>query len=782
VTSEQITVTVRLSPSALDHRRGVVRLHPEVLDALGLRAWDAVRLTGARISAALAAPGDPQGTPAIALVDDLTLSNLGVTEGADVVLAPVKVSPAKMITVAGSRLASTSVNPNILRLALVGKVLTVGDAVSLLPQDLAPAPGSDAITTRGKLSSSIGATWTSELLAVTSVQPAGPVAVGPSTVVSWRDGNPSGNTEKTVNTSPENTSTPTSESTLSSGASFTDTGFTDSEFIGDDFIEAEIVEAENAEATIPLPDLIGAENAVRRLSEWLDLTFRRPELLEELGAPKQIGVLISGPEGVGKTTLARSVVAAEKIRLISLRAPNIAVLEPAAALNKIGEAIKQADKGDAAVLLLTDIDVLLPATQPPPMATVVLDQLEAAMRAGLSVIATTAHPESVDPRLRTTDLLDRELALSLPDNKTRAELLTVLLRDMPTAPGIDASAIAERTPGFVVADLVALRRDAALHAALRQRNAERAPSRESSTKEISELGKALISQQDLLEATETVRPISMSTSDVLTVGGLTLDDVGGMSDIKQSLTEAVLWPLRYPDSFSRLGVVPPRGVLLYGPPGGGKTFLVRALAGTGAVNVFAVKGAELMDKWVGESERAVRELFRRATDAAPSLVFLDEIDALAPRRGQSSDSGVSDRVVAALLTELDGVEALREVVVLGATNRPELVDPALLRPGRLERLIYVAPPDASARADILRANSHNTPLADDVDLDALASTLDGYSAADCAALIREAALTAMRESLTATEVTAAHLAKARAAIRPSLDPAQLAALEAYSQR
>jgi len=243
----------------------------------------------------------------------------------------------------------------------------------------------------------------------------------------------------------------------------------------------------------------------------------------------------------------------------------------------------------------------------------------------------------------------------------------------------------------------------------------------------------------------------------------------------------VLWPLRYPDSFARLGVEPPRGVLLYGPPGGGKTFLVRALAGTGALNVFAVKGAELMDKWVGESERAVRELFRRAAEAAPALIFLDEIDALAPRRGQSSDSGVADRVVAALLTELDGVEPMREVVVLGATNRPELVDPALLRPGRLERRVYVPPPDAESRAAILAASSKNTPLADDVDLAAVASTLDGYSAADCAALIREAALTAMRESLEAREVTAAHLETARKTVRPSLDPAQLAALEAYAK-
>src|SRR5690606_36968232 len=263
-------------------------------------------------------------------------------------------------------------------------------------------------------------------------------------------------------------------------------------------------------------------------------------------------------------------------------------------------------------------------------------------------VATTAHPESVDPRLRTVDLLDRELRLGMPDARIRTELLRVLLRDTPTEHGIDLGAVAERTPGFVAADLVALRRDAALRAALRHADDDEEPR---------------VRQQDLLEAVESVRPISMSTTDTLATGGITLDDVGDMADVKQALTESVLWPLRYPDSFERLGVAPPRGVLIYGPPGNGKTFLVRALAGTGALNVFSVKDAELLAKWVGESQRAVRALCRKAAEAAPSLVFLVEVDALAPRRGQSSDSGVSDRVVAALLTELDGVEPLRDVVV-----------------------------------------------------------------------------------------------------------------------
>ncbi|EOD65248.1 ATPase [Amycolatopsis vancoresmycina DSM 44592] len=749
VSHPQITLTVRHTPSALDTRRGVVRLHPEVLDALGLRAWDAVHLTGARVSAALAAPADDTGVPGVLLTDDVTMSNLGVTEGSEVVVAPAAVAAAKTVTVAGSRLASVSVSPHMLRLALIGKVLTVGDAVSLLPQDLAPSPGSDPAGLRGQLSRAIGATWTNELLTVTATEPAGTVAVGPSTVVTWRDGARPG---------PAEPAAPRTATALVRTSAVT---------AAEEWIDAEIVEDEviaEEEPAVPLADLIGAEAAARKLGEWFDLAFHRPELLARLGAPAHLGVLLSGPEGVGKATLVRSVAHDAGIRVVPLAAPNLAVLDPNVAVARLREAIRAAE--GPTVLLLTDVDALLPATSPPPVATVVLEELRTALkRERFAVVATTARAESADPRLRAADLLDRELGLALPDAKTRRELLNVLLRDVPLDAGIDCGVLAERTPGFVAADLIALRRDAALRAALRQRDTD----------------EPRISQQDLLDALATVRPVSMSTSDNLATGGLTLDDVGNMVDVKQSLTEAVLWPLRYPDSFARLGVEPPRGVLLYGPPGGGKTFLVRALAGTGALNVFAVKGAELMDKWVGESERAVRELFRRAAEAAPALIFLDEIDALAPRRGQSSDSGVADRVVAALLTELDGVEPMREVVVLGATNRPELVDPALLRPGRLERRVYVPPPDAEARAAILAASSKNTPLASDVDIAAVASTLDGYSAADCAALIREAALTAMRESLEAREVTAAHLETARKTVRPSLDPAQLAALEAYAK-
>jgi transitional endoplasmic reticulum ATPase len=472
-------------------------------------------------------------------------------------------------------------------------------------------------------------------------------------------------------------------------------------------------------------------------------------------------VLVSGPAGVGKATLVHAVCAGR--RLVELDGPEVGALVAEDRLKAVTSAAAAVRDGGG-VLLITDVDALLPATAE-PVATLILAELRAAVATdGVAFIATSAVPDRLDTRLRAPDLCDRELVVPLPDAATRAAQLQALLQSVPTS-NLDFDEIASRTPGFVVADLAALVREAALRAAARASADGKPPA---------------LTQDDLLGALQVIRPLSRSAAEEVPVGSITLDDVGDMADTKQALTESMLWPLQHPDTFARLGIEPPRGVLLYGPPGCGKTFLVRALASTGQLSVHAVKGSELMDKWVGASEKAVRELFRRARDSAPSLVFLDEIDALAPRRGQSFDSGVTDRVVAALLTELDGINPLRDVVVLGATNRPELIDPALLRPGRLERLVFVEPPDPAARRDILRTAGKSIPLAADVDIDALAAELDGYSAADCVALLREAALAAMRRSIDAADVTAADVAAAREKVRPSLDPLQLESLRAFA--
>jgi len=718
-TTPELVLTARLNTSAADARRGVVRLHPEVLAALGLREWDAVSLIGSRRTAAVvaAAPdGSPQGT---ALLDDVTLSNTGLRENASVAVGPATVYGARTVTVTGSPLATGSISDATLRQALLGKVLTVGDTVSLLPRDL--GPGTSTSTATQALSRTFGVAWTTELLTVSAVDPSGgPVSVQPNSAVGWGTG--------TVTAA---TATPA----------------------------ASIPAPKTAAPPVSVADLVGVSTQQSKLTEWLRLALDESELLATLGASPHLGVLITGPGGVGKATLARAVVGERAC--VVLDGPSIGALEASARVDRVTAAVDQL--AGSGVLLITDVDALLPS-EPEPASTFVLDVLRRAVDTpGLALIATTAHPEATDPRLRGQDLCDRELTLTLPDAAGRKGLLEHLLRKVPQG-DVDLGEIASRTPGFVVADLAALTREAALRAAARASNDSAAAS---------------LTQDDLVGALQVIRPLSRSGSEELAIGSLTLDDVGDMVETKQALTEAVLWPLRHPDSFARLGIEPPRGVLLYGPPGCGKTFLVRALASSGQLSVHSVKGAELMDKWVGSSEKAVRELFRRARDSAPSLIFLDEVDALVPRRGQSSDSGVGDRVVAALLTELDGVEPLRDVVVLGATNRPDLIDPALLRPGRLERLVFVPPPDSDARVDILKASGKSIPLAEDVDLDSLARDLEGYSAADCAALLREAALTAMRRSMDAADVTAADVAAARATVKPSLDPEQVAHLRAY---
>ena len=749
-----LTLTARLTGARLDARRGIVRLHPEVLAALGLAPWDAVRLTGRRTTGATAATSGAGAARGDLLCDDLLLGNLGVRDGDPVKVAPAPLREARRVVVAGGADAMVAVPAGMLRQALRGKILTTGDNVSLLPQDAAPGALREARPVRRSLSTAMGMAWTTTLLTVTHTEPPGPALVTMGTIVSWRDGgSTAGSGTPGLRARDLGRGSAASASAVSVGLASATAGVVGTDAGGD------------AEPPPALDDLPGLHAQAAQLREWLDLGFNHREVLARLGAAPQLGVLITGPAGSGKTTLVRAVAADVGAAIVRRWAPGIAALEASAAAGALRDALADAAGLTPAVLLLEDVEALAPREASSPIATVLLDAVgQAAATPGLAVVCTSARPEDVSPQLRRPGRLDHELSVPLPDRADRRALLEVLLRASPLAPDVRLEEIAERTPGFVAADLLALRREAAVRAAARQRGADM----------------PTIARADLLGALEVVRPTAMAES-TLDIPALNLDDVGDMEPVKQALIETVLWPLSYPDTFARLGVQPARGVLLYGPPGCGKTFLVRAIAGSGQANVLSVKGAELLSKWVGESERAVRELFRRAREAAPALVFLDEIDALAPLRGQSTDSGVGDRVVAALLTELDGVEGLGDVVVIGATNRPDLVDPALLRPGRMGRLVYVPPPDSEARAAILRATSRKTPLGEGVELDAIAAETDGYSAADLAELVREAALVAMRRSLDAPEVTAEDIAAARRTVRPSLRPEQVAALAAFAE-
>ncbi|GAA1598386.1 AAA family ATPase [Actinoplanes couchii] len=728
--ADDLTLTVTLRPAALDARRGIVRLHPEVISALALRPGDPVRLAGNRITAGIVARAETTAGRGLLYADDLTLGNLGMRDGGQVTVTPIPVVAAKRVTLTGPPEVVAVVSPEMLRLALLGKVVSTGDDVSLLPQDVLPAAGNRPLVeaARKSLANRVGYAWTSTLLTVTETDSQAAL-VTMDTVVAWQDGPVA---QAPVTTLPATSGAPAS---------------TDPE--------------------VPPPsldDLPGLRSQAKELEELLDLGFHHGEVLARLGTRVTLGVLISGPSGSGKSALVRAVGASVGATVRPVWAPELAALTNSAAAARLREISSAVRAEKPAVLLISDVEALAPREEPGPISTVFRQVLAETLASGTAVVCTTSKPESVDPVLRDPDLLAVQLTVPLPDAAMRREQLTVLTRGMPLAEDVRLDDVAGRTPGFVAADLGALAREAGVRAALRQKDSD----------------SPTVTMADFHAALEVVRPTSMAES-TLEVAAVTLDDVGDMAEVKQMLTESVLWPLTYPDTFARLGVSPPRGVLLYGPPGCGKTYLVKAIAGTGKANVLSVKGAELLSKWVGDSERAVRELFRRAREAAPTLVFLDEIDALAPARGQGTDGGVTDRVVAALLTELDGVEDLRNVVVIGATNRPDLIDPAMLRPGRLERLVFVPPPDAEARTAILRASSKAVPLDEAVDLVALGAELEGFSAADCSALIRESALAAMRDSLEASTVTAANVATARKRVRASLDPEQVAWLQNYAE-
>ncbi|MFF5230840.1 AAA family ATPase [Dactylosporangium sp. NPDC000521] len=726
-----LTLTASLRPAALDARRGVVRLHPEVLAALGLRAGDPIALTGRRESAGIAAVAEAGASRALLYADDLLLGNLGLRDGGRVTVAAAPLRAAAAVTLSGPPEIVGVVSPEMLRLALLGKVVTVGDNVSLLPQDVSLTSVDPGVfeAARRSLKNTVGYAWTSALLTVVAADPDPGALVTMDTAVGWHHGH--------------TTHAPAAAASV-----------------------RREVPAPSAKEAVELDDLPGLRAQAEQLGELLDLGFHHGEVLAKLGTTVSLGVLVTGPSGSGKSALVHAVAASVGARVVPLWAPELAALTNNAAAARLREAAGEVRAARPAVLLVADVEALAPRDQPGPLSTVFRQLIGELIREGEAVVCTTGRPEAVEPSLHAPDLLAHGIAVPLPDAALRREQLTVLTRGMPLDGDVRLDDIAARTPGFVAADLAALSREAGVRAALRHRR---------------EGDSTGVLMADFEAALEVVRPTSMAESS-LELAKVTLDDVGDMAEVKQTLTESVLWPLSYPDAFARLGIEPPRGVLLYGPPGCGKTYLVKAIAGTGKANVLSVKGAELLSKWVGESERAVRELFRRAREAAPTLVFLDEVDALAPTRGQATDGGTTDRVVAALLTELDGVESLRNVVVIGATNRPDLVDPALLRPGRLERLVFVPPPDADARTEILRAAAKSVPLAADVDLPSLAASLDRFSAADCAALVRESALAAMRESLEATEVTAAHVALARDRVRPSLDPVQVAWLAAYAEQ
>lgn len=523
---------------------------------------------------------------------------------------------------------------------------------------------------------------------------------------------------------------------------------------------------------ITYEDVGGLTDEIKKIREMVELPLKHPEIFERLGIQPPKGVLLHGPPGTGKTLLAKAVANETNAQFIHLDSPSVMSKYVGEAERKIRTVFQEAEKNAPSIIFIDEIDAIAIKREESygEVERRVVAQLLATMdglkaRGKVIVIAATNRPNSIDPALRRPGRFDREIEIGVPKPSARLDILKIHTRTMPLNEDVNLKEVADLTHGFVGADLEALCKEAAMIVLRRLLPDIQYKKEEPIPKEI--LEKLVISAKDLREALKVVRPSALREVFIETPN-ISWQDIGGLDKLKQDLKEAVELPLKHPDVFQNLGIKPPKGILMYGPPGTGKTLLAKAVAKESEANFILIKGAELLSKWVGDSEKAVKKIFEKARQTSPTIIFFDEIDAIVPKRGRSHDSGVTERVVNQMLTEIDGLVELNDVVVIGATNRPDIIDPALLRPGRFDRIILTPTPDESARLSILKIHTKNIPLNADVDLNQIAKETEDYVGADLESLCREAGMLALRENLESKEVKMKHFQDALKKVRASI--------------
>ena len=494
-------------------------------------------------------------------------------------------------------------------------------------------------------------------------------------------------------------------------------------------------------------DVGGLGDVIGQIREMVELPLKHPELFKRLGIEAPKGVLLHGPPGTGKTMLAKAVAGETSSNFVSIGGPEIMSKFYGESEGKLREIFKGAEENSPSIIFIDEIDSIAPKrneVQGEEERRIVAQLLSLMdglnSRGKVVVIGATNRPNSIDEALRRPGRFDREIEIGVPDRHGRLEILQIHTRGMPLAHDVDLELIADKTHGYVGADLAALCREAAM-AALRRVLPDVNVDDETIPSEV--LNKISVEMKDFMNAMKGLQPSTMREV-LIEKPNVKWEDIGALEDAKQQLKEAVEWPLKYGKVFAHMNAKPPKGILLYGPPGTGKTLLAKAVATESEANFISVKGPEFLNKWVGESEKAVRETFRKARQASPCVIFMDEIDSIVPVRGTGGDSNVTERVVSQMLTELDGLEPMNDVVVIAATNRPELIDPALLRPGRFDKSIYVAPPDTESRRSIFGTHTAGKPLETDVDLGKLAEQTEGCTGADISAICNEAVMSAVR--------------------------------------
>ncbi|MBW4256749.1 MULTISPECIES: CDC48 family AAA ATPase [Methanobacterium] len=714
--NEEMKLKVAEAFSQADVGRSIARIDPACMEKLDLLDGDMIEIEGRKLTATTVASSQSDIGLGIIRIDGYIRKNAGTSLGEEVTVRKAQVKEAQKVVLA-------PVDQKIMirgdvKGAFQGRVLSKGDII------VTGIRQQQQTAMRGSLFDEFFRDTMSDVrpmgelkLAVVSTKPAGAVKITEMSEVE-------------VQTDP---------------------------------VDISKLEGVKTLVDVTYEDIGGLKEEVKKVREMIEIPLKRPELFERLGISPPKGVLMHGPPGTGKTLLAKAVANESDAHFIAIQGPEIMSKYVGGSEEKLREFFEEAEENAPSIVFIDEIDAIAPKREEVSGETErrVVAQLLTLMdglksRGQVVVIGATNRPDALDSALRRGGRFDREIEIGVPDKDGRREVLQIHTRGMPLDEKVDLDEIADTTHGFVGADLEMLCKEAAMRVLRRVLPDIKAD--EEIPKET--LKKMIIKKTDFKEALKEIQPSALREV-LVQVPDIKWDDIGGLENAKQELKEAVEWPLKYPESFDKFGVTPPRGVLIYGPPGTGKTLLAKAVANESKANFIAVKGPELLSKWVGESEKGVREVFRKARQTAPTVIFFDEIDSIASARsGSSTDSGVTQRVVNQLLTEIDGLEELQDVAVIAATNRVDIMDPALLRPGRFDRHVKVDDPDEAARLAIFKVHTKNMPLADDVDLDYLAKNTQKYVGADIEAVCREAVMLTMRDDLKAETVKMKYFKKA----------------------